>query len=91
MIYGADTGADFKSMITQITEACQTMNNKYRGQFIPDESNSRITVRMPYYSATIRVRPYTYKDKIIAVLRKCAKANADRAEKERQRLQDKLF
>lgn len=86
-----DTGTGSKIMMTRISEACSAMNAKYRGQFIPDEANSRIIVRMPYYSATIRVKPYTYRDVILKALRKCAQINADRMERERQKSQSKLF
>ena len=67
------------------------MNAKYRGQFIPDEENSRIKVRMPYYSATIRINPYTFKDVIIKALRKCAQINQQRMEQEIRKSQNKLF
>lgn len=86
-----DTGTVSNKHMTKISEACSAMNKKYRGQFIPDEENSRIKVRMPYYSATVRVSPYTFKDVIIKALRRCVKINEQRTEQERIKKQNKLF
>ena len=67
IIRGENTGMDFK--IIAITEACGEMNARYRGQFIPDEENSIIRVRMPYYEATIKIKKYHTKSELVMVLR----------------------
>jgi len=89
IIRGENTGMDFK--ITAITEACEEMNARYRGQFIPDEENSIIRVRMPYYKATIKIKKYHTKSELVRVLKKCANINKQREEQEKINHQNKLF